>query len=445
MSQYDAFIQNLRDWARSSPEGQLEGYAGGAAPYSDADIAAQEANVNAVDLNAPEGLAGVSGPGGAQEPFIPEPQYQAIAPMPLPVPSGGAPLPPAKKLATSSRARKNATKGSAPAVTAEVETQAALAPATAPDALTGGLKDKENGLLKERQDALAKALSAKDLSTEEKVAMALIGILPGILGGIGGGVLGGAAGAATGVAGGLHGSAQGIQMIADSKTAAHKEALDQAKELAGRIDQVGAQQLEHQGVLDQRAFSHGENEANRAQSAKLAADQLASHERTTRMNINAEQARTNALLGAKAAAAGGKPVKQADKDFYTNIDTAFNKINELENVVQKHGNWESALGDPAAAATLNQAPYELAIAYAKLVDPTSVAREGEVEAAKKYMIQLGLTTPNRVTLEALKNLRQSLLQKASSRADLGTPLPNSVYAAEQQGAPKASNHQKYGF
>ena len=50
--------------------------------------------------------------------------------------------------------------------------------------------------------------------------------------------------------------------------------------------------------------------------------------------------------------------------------------------------------------------YQIAVDYAKLVDPESVAREGEVASAKKYMLNIkgmtgGLLTRNKTALDLL--------------------------------------------
>jgi hypothetical protein len=69
-------------------------------------------------------------------------------------------------------------------------------------------------------------------------------------------------------------------------------------------------------------------------------------------------------------------------------------------------------GNAEAVAKLKSLPYQIAIAYAKIVDPASVAREGEVAAAQKYLIPSGWTmtgkVSNDVTLAAIKSQRSDL-------------------------------------
>lgn len=61
-----------------------------------------------------------------------------------------------------------------------------------------------------------------------------------------------------------------------------------------------------------------------------------------------------------------------------------------------------------AAARLKADPYELALAIAKVVDPGSVAREGEVAAAQRFMIPMGFWTSNDVTKAAIARAKKQL-------------------------------------
>lgn len=106
----------------------------------------------------------------------------------------------------------------------------------------------------------------------------------------------------------------------------------------------------------------------------------------------------------------------ADVTFDSNLDVAFQKLDEYKKIVEKFGNFESqAVGNPQAAAALEQLPYNLAILHAKIVDPSSVAREGEVAAAQKYILPAGLFKTNATTLAALENERNTLEQYRKAR------------------------------
>jgi len=145
-----------------------------------------------------------------------------------------------------------------------------------------------------------------------------------------------------------------------------------------------------------------------------------------------------------------KPVTDDDTVTLANVGMAFSSLDNLERAVRQHGGYESSMAgllpmkdafavgyedkfeqwkkDYAAgkatmvdkpnlpsdsAATLLADPYELAIAMAKVVDPGSVAREGEVAAAQKFLVPLGfgdwgVPVSSKATLAAIKRLREQL-------------------------------------
>jgi hypothetical protein len=150
--------------------------------------------------------------------------------------------------------------------------------------------------------------------------------------------------------------------------------------------------------------------------------------------------------GEKALVAKGKELTQADFAFESNIREAYRMADELENTVKKYGNFESI--DPEGSATLKQIPYLFAVSLAKVLDPGSVAREGEVEAARKFAIPMG-TTPVSVgfnnpvtgpttatTLAAIKSMRTRLKARAEdykSIAGRTVELPKSNQDDQVQG------------
>jgi hypothetical protein len=144
--------------------------------------------------------------------------------------------------------------------------------------------------------------------------------------------------------------------------------------------------------------------------------------------------------------AKGKELTQADFAFESNIREAYRMADELENSVKKYGNFETV--DPEGSATLKQIPYLFAVSLAKVLDPGSVAREGEVEAARKFAIPMG-TTPVSVgfnnpltgpttatTLAAIKSMRTRLKARAEdykSIAGRTVELPKSNQDDQAQG------------
>lgn len=107
----------------------------------------------------------------------------------------------------------------------------------------------------------------------------------------------------------------------------------------------------------------------------------------------------------------------SDKTFMSNATEYMQQLTDLENTVKTYGNVEvnipavSSEKSTEASAKLQQLPYKMAITYAKIVDPSSVAREGEVAAAQKYLIPAGLTVSDKVTLAAIKNQREEIKRR----------------------------------
>ena len=150
--------------------------------------------------------------------------------------------------------------------------------------------------------------------------------------------------------------------------------------------------------------------------------------------------------GEKALVAKGKELTQADFAFESNIREAYRMADELESTVKKYGNFETM--DPEGSATMKQIPYLFAVSLAKVLDPGSVAREGEVEAARKFAIPMG-TTPVSVgfnnpltgpttatTLAAIKSMRTRLKARAEdykSIAGRTVELPKSNQDDQAQG------------
>lgn len=101
----------------------------------------------------------------------------------------------------------------------------------------------------------------------------------------------------------------------------------------------------------------------------------------------------------------------ADITFEQNASAALRFTNQLADAIKKYGTFE--LASPEGAAKLGQLPYQMAIAYAKTVDPSSVAREGEVAAAQKYLIPMGMGTRDATALAAAKDFKKDIEERVS--------------------------------
>lgn len=114
--------------------------------------------------------------------------------------------------------------------------------------------------------------------------------------------------------------------------------------------------------------------------------------------------------------ARGEPTtaqKQKQQETMQEIDYRSKSIDEnlaeLEKLIEEGGTY-NALGGHNQALTSRI--YAIAIDTAKLVDPASVAREGEVTAAQKYaLFQPSLTMRNSTALEIIKDFRKQAARR----------------------------------
>jgi hypothetical protein len=93
-----------------------------------------------------------------------------------------------------------------------------------------------------------------------------------------------------------------------------------------------------------------------------------------------------------------------------------NNAQKLKDIIQQTGTFELFGPD---SAKMDSLIYQMAVDYAKLVDPDSVAREGEVAAAQKYMVPVrsmgGLGTKNSTASAIIDNYIADLDTRVESR------------------------------
>lgn len=95
-----------------------------------------------------------------------------------------------------------------------------------------------------------------------------------------------------------------------------------------------------------------------------------------------------------------------------NLDAANRYADQLTEVIDRSGTYETRFFNAEDSAALEQIPYLMAISMAKILDPGSVAREGEVAAAKKFLVPLGATASPAVAKAAIARLKNDLAERA---------------------------------
>lgn len=403
------------------------------------------------DWSLPEGgVSGVAGPsqvpvdaGELLDGYGPKPVFKASGPgVPVKAPAPGSPAEAALasklKSTTGGMGAKGGKSGginagqavsaAAPAVQI-IEELGPVLKNVPEDVVLAALKSKGEGLTKERQDALDKALRSKDLNQDEKMALALISTLPALLGALGGGLAAGGTGAAAGLAGGLQGSAQGAGILNAAKTEEKNDALAMASELGARQDKNDAAIGARQENLDDRDFTGQQKDIDR----KIGIDEAAKDRihRTSERSASDKAAMNRLLVGEKAAmdrikteyglklsAAGNtaKPPSEAELAYNSNSAMFMHDIDTLQNTVKDFGTFESPyIGDQNARAILQQKPEQLAVEFAKLIDPATAAREGEVENIRKNILSIGATTSVEQAMAALSAAREFVRNHARAR------------------------------
>jgi hypothetical protein len=160
------------------------------------------------------------------------------------------------------------------------------------------------------------------------------------------------------------------------------------------------------------------------------------------VDLEAEKGKWDILKAQMASGLKPHEVKPEEVTFQTNIKMADQFINKLKSSINRSGTWESRFGNPEDAAVLEGAPYQLAITYAKIVDPASVAREGEVAAAQKYLVDLGMTSDKDKVLAQLDNMSKTVKEYQKQRAGSSGIVTPGKQAAPQQSAPGAWQTKK---
>lgn len=109
-------------------------------------------------------------------------------------------------------------------------------------------------------------------------------------------------------------------------------------------------------------------------------------------------------------------VEQSKKETLYRYNALKQNAQELKDIVKEYGTFE-LFGD--AESKMDSKIYQMAVDYAKLVDPDSVAREGEVAAAQKYMLpfrkNMGASTKNETALKQIDNYLKDLDSRLMAR------------------------------
>lgn len=207
-----------------------------------------------------------------------------------------------------------------------------------------------------------------------------------------------------------------LQLVGTGASAAH---IQQAFNAVNPQSFGSAEQLQIEGALsgNQQYQQQAGQIINQRQQMK---QNEMTFENKLQQSLIDKKFQNDLIMEQLKMAKSNPEIKPEELAFQTNIKVANNLIDDLSKVVQDKGTYESAgpFSSPEAieaSAKLDSIPYQLAITYAKIVDPASVAREGEVAAAQKYLINTGLTAVDNKVISQLEHMKKTIQDYSSSR------------------------------
>lgn len=122
-----------------------------------------------------------------------------------------------------------------------------------------------------------------------------------------------------------------------------------------------------------------------------------------------------------------KELQKKTEEVDYRVDQLKTNLQNLKDTVKKEG---TVVFTGPEGAAMDSKLYQIAVDYAKLVDPSSVAREGEVAAAQKYMLPIreqiaslpiiggigpkGLGTSNKTAISLIEQMEQDVEQRGKS-------------------------------
>lgn len=129
-----------------------------------------------------------------------------------------------------------------------------------------------------------------------------------------------------------------------------------------------------------------------------------------------------------------QPMSEGDKALAVNIPELRYNLRQLRGIVKDYGTFEapvpfgmgsnkkgtdSGKTSVEASSALAATAYKVAVEYAKLVDPATAAREGEVAAAQKYLLPIGqnykgATANNEAALSQIDEMLKEIERRADA-------------------------------
>lgn len=289
-----------------------------------------------------------------------------------------------------------------------------------PNAGEDTLGKSKDEATKRLADATQALKDSQTVSPGQKLAMALIGLLPALGGGLIGAAIHNPTSAAAGISGGLEGSAKGLDSLNQDQKARIATAQKGVDTEKGNLLAAGKDLLERQ--LHNKDYGRGVGEKNTEEQNK-AGEEGSKDRNATKMHTYLEQL-TNAKdiqvgrernamelakeHGAKSERADAS--QRIERSAADNITRGLTSYEKLRADVEKNNNYAGFMGDPTHASILDQElpNVSLGVHQSQQMNARSVPGP-EVRALQEARFPAGVWTRKERTLAALDNGRDDML------------------------------------
>ncbi len=287
------------------------------------------------------------------------------------------------------------------------------------------LSKNKDEATKRLADATKALEDSGKLSSGQKLAMALIGLVPALGGGLVGAAINNPTSAAAGVAGGLEGSAKGLADL--NKDQKDKIALAQegVKTEKGNLLAANKDLTDRQLHNADYARGVGEKNVDEGNKAKLENgkdfNQTQLHTYLEKLKIASEEKIAREHNAMELAKERGAKSERADANQRIETTAADNimagkaAIARLRSEIEKNNNYSIPGGDPAHAAELRTdlPAVALALHQSQQLNARSVPGK-EVNDLLEQRLPTGIFTRKDLTLKALDDIEREINDKAGA-------------------------------
>ncbi len=321
----------------------------------------------------------------------------------------------------------------------------------------GPLNKSKDEATKRLADATKALEESGKLSPGQKLAMALIGLVPAIGGGLIGAAVGNPTSTAAGISGGLEGSAKGLADL--NKDQKDKIALAQEGVKTEKGNLLAANKDLADRQLHNADYSRGVGEKNTGEANKAKSENAQGFNQAQRqtfldkLKIASEEKMAGEHNAMELAIHDGEKKDKSDanqrieKTVADNIMAGKAAIARLRAEITKNNNYSIPGGDASHAAELRTdlPAVGLALHQAQQMNARSIPGK-EVNELLEQRLPSGIFTRKDLTLKALDDIEREINDKAAAVAANSSNAPRTLAGTSQSSGPAAPDLTKHlGF